>query len=277
MFVREMGLQWEEPEDAAQRSLDHARLAGNRLMMSRSDRRHRLLGAERTDPGERRDRPLHEIARGGARRSEAGGAAALLLCRDSRRCAGTSKSPDRCIWRSRASLEELGWTFLAAQTSFDSAPVEMLNEISRRRRPSSDATTSPSSGWARPTTSRPRRRCWRGPVPARRPGRRRGAHEDQRGARRPGRCHVAVPVAERAREDPVRARRRGDGGEAGQEAVELIRTSDDINSQGDALIDLARCCASRAAPPRRRRPPATRSRCSRRRATRSRQRSRGPR
>jgi ATP/maltotriose-dependent transcriptional regulator MalT len=28
--------------------------------------------------------------------------------------------------RSRAMLEELGWTFLAAQTSFDSAPVELL-------------------------------------------------------------------------------------------------------------------------------------------------------
>ena len=36
MFVREMGLQWGESEAAAQRTLDHARLAGNRMMVARA-------------------------------------------------------------------------------------------------------------------------------------------------------------------------------------------------------------------------------------------------
>ncbi len=36
MFVREMGLQWGESEAAAQLTLDHARLAGNRLMVARA-------------------------------------------------------------------------------------------------------------------------------------------------------------------------------------------------------------------------------------------------
>ena len=85
----------------------------------------RLLRPERADAGARGDRALPRPARGGHgdRKPEALLEAALSHLEAMR---GNVEESRALYRKSRAMLEELGWTFLAAQTSFDSGPVEML-------------------------------------------------------------------------------------------------------------------------------------------------------
>jgi class 3 adenylate cyclase/tetratricopeptide (TPR) repeat protein len=125
MFVREMGLQWGESEEAAQRTLQHARLAGNRLMVARaipSLGYCALSGPTPVPKAIERCRALLDDVRGD-RKPEALLEAALSHLEAMQ---GNVDGARALYRKSRAMLEELGWTFLAAQTSFDSGPVEML-------------------------------------------------------------------------------------------------------------------------------------------------------
>jgi class 3 adenylate cyclase/tetratricopeptide (TPR) repeat protein len=125
MFVREMGLRWGESEEAAQRTLEHARLAGNRVMVARaipSLGYCALSGPTPVPEAIERCRALLEDVRGD-RKPEALLQAALSHLEAMR---GNVEESRALYRKSRAQLEELGWTFLAAQTSFDSGPVEML-------------------------------------------------------------------------------------------------------------------------------------------------------
>ncbi len=124
-FVHVMGLRWSETEIAAQRTLEHARLAGNQTMVARAipslgycaqcgptpvpqaiERIHDLLNEVR---GQAKPEALLEVT-----------LAHLEAMR------GNVEEARRLYRRSRAMLEELGWKFLATQTSYDSGPVEML-------------------------------------------------------------------------------------------------------------------------------------------------------
>ena len=127
MFVREMGLQWGAAEEAAQRTLQYARLAGNKLVVGPRDQHARLLRLEwARRPCWRRSNAaascwMTSAATGRRRRSLDASLSHLEAMRG-------NVDESRSLYRgSRAKLEELGWTFLAAQTSFDSDPVEMLN------------------------------------------------------------------------------------------------------------------------------------------------------
>ena len=124
-FVRDMGLQWGASEVAATKTLEHARLAGNRLMIARaipSLGYCALSGPTPVPEAIARCRELLEEVRD-ERKPEALLLAALSHLEAMR---GDVEEARSLYGRSRAMLEELGWTFLAAQTSFDSGPVEML-------------------------------------------------------------------------------------------------------------------------------------------------------
>jgi tetratricopeptide (TPR) repeat protein len=125
MFVREMGLQWGESEKAALVTLEHARLAGNRLMIARaipSLGYCALSGPTPVPEAIERCRELLDEVRDD-RKPEALLNAALAHLEAMR---GNIDEARALYGKSRAMLEELGWTFLAAQTSFDSAPAELL-------------------------------------------------------------------------------------------------------------------------------------------------------
>jgi class 3 adenylate cyclase/tetratricopeptide (TPR) repeat protein len=125
MFVRQMGLQMGASELAARKTLEHARRAGNRLMMARaipSLGYCALVGPTPVPEAIERCRGLLDEVRGDPK-PEALLQAALSHLEGMR---GNVEESRRLYRTSRATLEELGWTFLAAQTSFDSAPVEML-------------------------------------------------------------------------------------------------------------------------------------------------------
>jgi predicted ATPase/class 3 adenylate cyclase len=239
MFVREMGLQWEESEDAAQRSLDHARRAGNRLMMSRAivDIGFSALNGPIpvSDAIDRCMSLLEEVR--GDRKPEALLHSSLSRLEAMRGNVQESRSLYR---RSRASLEELGWTFLAAQTSFDSAPVEMLNgdleaAEAELRRDYESLERMGETNYISTTAALLAEVLYR-------QGDLVGAEE-----------HTMISEELAAQDDvtsqfrwrSVRAKTLSARGHVetaeklAREAVELIRTSDDINSQGDALIDLA--------------------------------------
>ncbi len=103
----------------------------------------------------------------------------------------------RALYRkSRASLEELGWTFLAAQTSFDSGPVEMLAgdltiAEAELRRDYETLGRMGETNYISTTAALLSEVLYRqGDLDGSR-----GIHPDQRGARGAGRRVVAVPLA----------------------------------------------------------------------------------
>jgi class 3 adenylate cyclase/tetratricopeptide (TPR) repeat protein len=239
MFVREMGLQWGESEAAAQLTLDHARLAGNRRMVGRAipSLGYCALSGPTPVPEaiERCRALLEEVS--GDRKPEALLDAALSHLEAMR----GNVEESRALYRSsRAMLEELGWTFLAAQTSFDSGPVEMLAgdlaaaETELRR----DYDTLERMGETNYISTTAallaevlyRQRDLEGAEEHTRISEELAAHDD---------------VSSQFRWRGVRAKilaSRGQAAEAEKlalEAVEIIRASDDLNSQGDALTDLA--------------------------------------
>jgi class 3 adenylate cyclase/tetratricopeptide (TPR) repeat protein len=124
-FVNEMTLRYGEAEAAAERTLEYAGRAGNRLMKGRAipSLGYSALNGPTPVPAavERCAQLLEEVK--GDRKAEA-----LLLAAISHLEAmrGNFDEARTLYRRSRGVLEELGWTFLAAQTSFDSGPVEML-------------------------------------------------------------------------------------------------------------------------------------------------------
>ncbi len=239
MFVREMGLQWGASEAAAQLTLDHARLAGNRRMVGRAipSLGYCALSGPTPVPEaiERCRALLEEVS--GDRKPEALLEAALSHLEAMR---GNVEESRALYRRSRAMLEELGWTFLAAQTSFDSGPVEMLAgdlaaaEVELRR----DYDTLERMGetnYISTTAALLAEVLYR--------------QRDLEGAEE----HTQISEELAAQDDVssqfrwrgVRAKilaSRGQAAEAEKlalEAVEIIRASDDLNSQGDAMIDLA--------------------------------------
>jgi class 3 adenylate cyclase/tetratricopeptide (TPR) repeat protein len=125
MIVHEMSLQMGAAEAAAQRSLEHARLAEHGMLEARaipSLGYAALNGPTPVPQAIERCRGLLEDVRGNAK------AEALLLAAIAHLEAmrGNFDEARRLYRESRAMLEELGWSFLAAQTSFDSGPVELL-------------------------------------------------------------------------------------------------------------------------------------------------------
>ncbi|HEX5938335.1 MAG TPA: adenylate/guanylate cyclase domain-containing protein [Actinomycetota bacterium] len=239
MFVREMGLQWGESEAAAQLTLDHARMAGNRLMVARaipSLGYCALSGPTPVPDAIERCRALLDEVHGD-RKPEALLEAALSHLEAMR---GNIEESRALYRKSRASLEELGWTFLAAQTSFDSGPVEMLNgdlEAAERelRRDYESLERMGETNYISTTAALLSEVLYR-------QGDLDGAEE-----------HTTISEEVAAQDDVtsqfrwrgVRAKilaARGEtaeGEKLAREAVALIQASDDLNSQGDAALDLA--------------------------------------
>ena len=239
MFVREMGLQWGESEAAAQLTLDHARLAGNRLMVARAIPSLGYCALSGPTPvPEAIDRCralLEEVS--GDRKPEALLESALSHLEAMR----GNVEESRALYRaSRAKLEELGWTFLAAQTSFDSGPVEMLAgdlaaaEAELRR--DFDALDRMGETNYISTTA-----AFLAEVLYRQ-GDLEGAEEHTRISEE---LAAHDDVSSQFRWRSVRGKilaSRGDAAEGeklAREAVAMIQASDDLNSQGEALIDLA--------------------------------------
>jgi tetratricopeptide (TPR) repeat protein len=239
MFVREMGLQWGESEAAAQRTLEHARLAGNRLMVARAIPSLGYCALSGPTPvPEAIDRCralLDEVS--GDRKPEAMLEAAIAHLEAMR---GNVEESRRLYRKSRAMLEELGWTFLAAQTSFDSAPVEMLAgdlgaAEAELRRDYETLERMGETNYISTTAALLAEVLYR--------------QGDLDGAL----DHTKISEDLAAQDDVtsqfrwrgVRAKvlaARGDAAEAeklARSAVELIQASDDVNSQGEALADLA--------------------------------------
>jgi len=234
-----MGLQWGESEVAAQRTLDHARLAGNRLMVARaipSLGYCALSGPTPVPEAIERCRSLLEEVHGD-RKPEALLEAALSHLEAMR---GNVEESRALYRKSRASLEELGWTFLAAQTSFDSGPVEMLagdlgTAEAELRRDYETLERMGETNYISTTAALLAEVLYR-------QGDLDGAEEHTRISE-----ELAAPddVSSQFRWRGVRAKvlaSRGHAAEAeklAREAVEMIHASDDPNSQADALIDLA--------------------------------------
>jgi ATP/maltotriose-dependent transcriptional regulator MalT len=147
----------------------------------------------------------------------------------------------RALYRkSRASLEELGWTFLAAQTSFDSGPVEMLagdleTAEAELRRDYETLDRMGETNYISTTAALLSEVLYR-------QGDLDGADEYTRISEE---LAAADDVSSQFRWRGVRAKvlaTRGQAAEAeklAREAVAVIQPSDDPNSHGDALIDLA--------------------------------------
>jgi class 3 adenylate cyclase/tetratricopeptide (TPR) repeat protein len=118
-------LRWSAAEQAAQRMIEHARLAGDDLMETRllTDLAMcALYGPMPVPEAIERCRALLERA-GRDRKAEAITLAVLAELEAMRRNFEEARELYR---RSRAGLEELGWKFHAALTSIHSAPVELL-------------------------------------------------------------------------------------------------------------------------------------------------------
>jgi class 3 adenylate cyclase/tetratricopeptide (TPR) repeat protein len=118
-------LRWSAAEQAAQRMIEHARLAGDDLMETRllTDLAMcALYGPMPVPEAIERCRALLERA-GRDRKAEAITLAVLAELEAMRRNFEKARELYR---RSRAGLEELGWKFHAALTSIHSAPVELL-------------------------------------------------------------------------------------------------------------------------------------------------------
>jgi class 3 adenylate cyclase/tetratricopeptide (TPR) repeat protein len=239
MFVREMGLQWGESETAAQRTLQHARLAGNRLMVARAipSLGYCALSGPTPVPEaiERCRALLEEVS--GDRKPEALLEAALSHLEAMR----GNVEESRALYRaSRAKLEELGWTFLAAQTSFDSGPVEMLagdlEAAEAELRRDFDALERMGETNYISTTA-----AFLAEVLYRQ-GDLDGAEEHTKISEE---LAAQDDVSSQFRWRSVRGKilaSRGDtaeGEKLAREAVAMIQASDDLNSQGEALIDLA--------------------------------------
>jgi class 3 adenylate cyclase/tetratricopeptide (TPR) repeat protein len=239
MFVREMGLQWGESEAAAQRTLQHARLAGNRLMVARaipSLGYCALSGPTPVPEAIDRCRALLLEVRGD-RKPEALLESALSHLEAMR----GNVEESRALYRaSRAKLEELGWTFLAAQTSFDSGPVEMLagdlEAAEAELRRDFDALERMGETNYISTTA-----AFLAEVLYRQ-GDLDGAEEHTKISEE---LAAQDDVSSQFRWRSVRGKilaSRGDtaeGEKLARAAVAMIQASDDLNSQGEALIDLA--------------------------------------
>jgi class 3 adenylate cyclase/tetratricopeptide (TPR) repeat protein len=239
MFVREMGLQWGESEAAAQRTLEHARLAGNRLMIARAipSLGYCALSGPTPVPEaiERCRELLEDVA--GDRKPEALLEAALSHLEAMR----GDVEESRALYRaSRAKLEELGWTFLAAQTSFDSGPVEMLAgdlaaAEAELRRDYEALERMGETNYISTTAALLAEVLYRqgdldGAEEHTKISEELAAHDDVSSQFR-WRSVRAKILADRGRPD--------EGEQLARAAVALIQASDDLNSQGDALIDLA--------------------------------------
>jgi class 3 adenylate cyclase/tetratricopeptide (TPR) repeat protein len=238
MLVRGMGLHWADTEAAAQRTLEHARLAGNQSLVARAITSIGFCaqcGPTPVPDAIERVRALLEQVRG-EHKPEALLEAALAHLEAMR---GNVDEARTLYRRSRARLEELGWTFLAAQTSFDSGPIEMLAgdldsaEVELRR--DYDAfermgeTNYISTTAALLAEVLYRQGDLDGAEEYTRISEDLAAHDD---------------VSSQFRWQAVRAKvlaRRGSLEEAevmALQAVDLIGGSDDINSHGEALMDL---------------------------------------
>jgi class 3 adenylate cyclase/tetratricopeptide (TPR) repeat protein len=239
MFVREMGLQWGESEAAAQLTLDHARLAGNRLMVARAipSLGYCALSGPTPVPEaiERCRALLEEVS--GDRKPEALLEAALSHLEAMR----GNVEESRALYRaSRANLEELGWTFLAAQTSFDSGPVEMLagdlaTAEAELRRDFDALDRMGETNYISTTAALLAEVLYRqgdldGAEEYTRISEELAAHDD-----------VSSQFRWRSVRGKILASRGdvADGEKLAREAVAMIQASDDLNSQGEALIDLA--------------------------------------
>jgi class 3 adenylate cyclase/tetratricopeptide (TPR) repeat protein len=124
-FVHWTALRYTPAETAARKAMEHARLAGDHLMETRfltSLGMCALYGPLPVNEAIERTRELLDRAANDRK------AAAVLMCVLARLEAmeGRFDSARDLYRRSRAQLEEFGWNFYAALTSLDSGPVELL-------------------------------------------------------------------------------------------------------------------------------------------------------
>jgi class 3 adenylate cyclase/tetratricopeptide (TPR) repeat protein len=238
MFVRQMGLQWGASESATQLTLEHARLAGNRLMVARaipSLGYCALSGPTPVPDAIERCRGLADEVQGD-RKPEALLDAAVSHLEAMR---GNVDEARNLYRRSRAMLEELGWTFLAAQTSFDSGPVEMLagdlaTAESELRRDYETLQRMGETNYISTTAALLAEVLYR----------RDDLDEADEFTRVSEELAARDDVSSQFRWRGVKgkilaSRGRFEEGETlVREAIELIGGSDDINSRGEALMDL---------------------------------------
>ena len=240
MFVREMGLQWGESEAAAQLTLDHATPRGQPADGRPGDPLARLLRPQRPHAGAGGDRPMPRAARGGRAATASRRRCSKRRSRTSRRCAATWRSRARSTERAGPSSKSSAGRSSRRRRRSTPGPSRCSRATSRPPRPSSDATSTPSSGWVRRTTSRrpPRSspRCSTGRETSRAPRSTRGS----------ARSWPRTTTSPRSSAGGAFARKilasRGEAAEGeklAREAVAMIQASDDLNSQGEALIDLA--------------------------------------
>jgi class 3 adenylate cyclase/tetratricopeptide (TPR) repeat protein len=239
MFVREMGLRWGESEKAALRTLEHARLAGNRLMIARaipSLGYCALNGPTPVPEALARCRELLDDVRDD-RKPEALLNAAIAHLEAMR---GNIDEARALYRKSRAMLEELGWTFLAAQTSFDSAPAELLAgdlEVAEAelRKDYDTLNAMGETNYISTTAALLAEVLYR----------KGELTEAETFTEVSEELAASDDVTSQFRWRGVRAKVYAIGGlvedaeRLAREAVETIGGSDDINSQGEALADLA--------------------------------------
>jgi class 3 adenylate cyclase/tetratricopeptide (TPR) repeat protein len=239
MFAHEMRLHWADSETAAQRTLEHARLAGNTSLVARAIPSLGFCAQCGPTPVPEAIDRIHELLEEvrGQHKPEALLEAGLAHLEAMRGNVGEARD----LYRgSRAKLEELGWTFLAAQTSFDSGPIEVLagdlDAAEAELRRDFDAFERMGETNYISTTAA---------LLAEVLYRQGELVEAHRYTELSEELAAADDVASQFRWRAVRAKVLARGGSLSEaepmarQAVELISGSDEINSQGEALADLA--------------------------------------
>jgi class 3 adenylate cyclase/tetratricopeptide (TPR) repeat protein len=123
--VRMVDARWGVAAEAVARTIEHARLAGDRILEIRAGPNLALCAQLGPTPVPEAIRRCGEVigSLGGDRKAEA---VALRSLAHLHAMQGDFEAAREEYRRSRAMLEELGWRFHAALTSIDSGPIEML-------------------------------------------------------------------------------------------------------------------------------------------------------
>ena len=117
--------QWEAAALAIEQVIVHAQRLGDRRPGDQARTPAGQLRPARPDAGRASHRHHRGDDRTVGRRAEIGGSAAPDACPSPCHARSVRRCPEE-YRRGRAMLEELGWVFLAALTSLESGPIEML-------------------------------------------------------------------------------------------------------------------------------------------------------
>jgi predicted ATPase/class 3 adenylate cyclase len=238
-LVHWTALRYEAAEESARQMIEYARLGGNELMERRfltSLAMCALYGPTPVSEAIRRCEELLDRTRGD-RKSEA-----VMLCVLARLEAmqGRFDRARELYRKSRATLEELGWKLYSALTSLDSGPIEMLAgdpaAAERELRADFDALDrmgernyiSTTAGFLAEALYEQERYDEAEALSGFSQG---TAAPDDLASQLHWRCVLGKVLARRGRFDEAEALVR--------EAIKLIGETDERDSQGNALMDLA--------------------------------------